>query len=50
MTLQEQINKLEEEASANLTLYLNGQDEYGITRYNQIMEYVRTLKQTLNSK
>ena len=48
--LREQINRLEEEAQANLTLYHNGQDDYGITRYNQIMEYVRTLRISLNSK
>lgn len=40
---QKQINKLLEEAQSNLTLYVNGQDDYAIHRYNQIMEYVRTL-------
>ena len=50
MTLHEQIKKLEEEAYANLTLYTQGNDDYAYTRYRQIMEYVRTLKQTLNTK
>ena len=42
-----QIQKLEEEASAQLTLFQNNQDDYAITRYQQIMEHVRTLRKTL---
>lgn len=38
------INKLYEEAEANLTLYTNGQDDYAIQRYHQIIEYIRSLE------
>jgi hypothetical protein len=39
------INKLIEEAEANLTIYQNGQDNgEALKRYNQIMRHVRTLR------
>lgn len=41
---QKYINSLYEEAEANLTLYTNGQDDYAIQRYNQIIEYIRSLE------
>lgn len=40
---RKQINLLLEEAQANLNLYVSGHDDYAIHRYNQIMDYVRTL-------
>jgi len=48
MTLLQQINDLREEAQANLTLYVNGQDDYAINRYNQIMSAVRKLESQLS--
>ena len=50
MSLKEEINKLEEEAQSQLTLYTQGQDDYAYTRYRQIMEYVRKLKQSLYTR
>lgn len=41
---QKYINSLYEEAEANLTLYTNGQDDYAINRYHQIIEYIRALE------
>lgn len=48
MTIYEQINDLRLEAEANLTLYVNGQDDYAINRYHQIMDAILVLESQLN--
>ena len=49
MNKLKEIQELREEAQANLTLYVNGQDDYALQRYNQLMSYVRKLESS-NSK
>lgn len=44
MANRTKLNQLIEEAQANLTLYLNGQDDYAIERYNTIMNEVKRLR------
>jgi len=44
MNYKERIKQLEEEASANLTLFRKGQDGYAITRYQRIMEQINNLR------
>lgn len=34
----------EEEAQANLNLYISGKDDTALQRYNHLMSYVRTLR------
>ena len=46
---RKQINLLEEEAQANLTLFRNGQDDYAITRYNTIMKQLNNLRYGSNN-
>lgn len=48
MNIQDEINLLLEEAQANLTLYINGQDDYALQRYNQYMERVNLLYSQLS--
>ena len=43
--METKINQLLEDAQSNLTLYLNGDDDYAIERYNRIMEEVKKLRQ-----
>lgn len=43
--LLKNIRTLEEEASAQLTLYTNGDDNYAHRRYMYLMESVRKLRQ-----
>ena len=44
MKYKKEIQLLEEEAQANLTLFRNGQDDYAITRYNTIMKQLNNLR------
>ena len=44
MDNRNKINQLLEDAQSNLTLYLNGQDDYAIERYNVIMDEVKELR------
>ena len=39
------IKQYEEEAEANLQLYLSGKDDNAYQRYRDIMQYVRGLRQ-----
>lgn len=45
---RKEIQLLEEEAQANLTLAINGQDDYAITRYQTIMKQIQTLRKNGN--
>lgn len=38
------INLYEEEAQANLNLYISGKDDAAYTRYKQLTDYVRELR------
>lgn len=40
----------EEEAQVNLNLYTSGKDDNALQRYEQLMDYVRKLRETLQSK
>tara|TARA_Y100000385_G_scaffold206701_1_gene214283 strand:- start:226 stop:384 length:159 start_codon:yes stop_codon:yes gene_type:complete len=44
MNRKDKIKELEQEASANLTLFRKGQDTYAITRYQRIMEQITNLR------
>ncbi len=39
------INLYEEEAQANLNLYISGKDDNAYERYKRLTDYVRTLRQ-----
>jgi len=39
------INLYEEEAQANLNLYVSGKDDRAYERYKRLIDYVRTLRQ-----
>ena len=39
------INLYEEEAQANLNLYISGKDDNAYQRYKNLMEYVRGLRE-----
>ena len=47
MTIEQEINILLEEAQANLTLYIKGQDDYALQRYYQYMDRVQQLREKI---
>lgn len=49
MKYKKQIQLLEEEASANLTLHASGRDAYAIDRYRTIMRQLNNLREKYGS-